>query len=461
MDIEYRTFATGPQSVLGGSLLALGSQRQYMQAAIGLEGGVHLHRFASDAHAVPVEDAERIAAAIAAQSGADANFRADVVRRRTTLADHLLETARSVARPGEDQPDASRLLEGFAAYAEAVKAVAPFVLVTPAARSEDPTRDSEARREVRNFYRVAEEILKDKGAAGVLRTTSAAIGLRRIEQEFPALYELIAEHVDGYGWLRARGYRAQPMGAKDVVDRLQVVLLRWPPEAIEHLARHETAPDVLPGNGAGIDLHLQAEALAMPFFGKIAAALGCTTRQVLFASAAEIAAALAGQAPLPTEEIDRRLQDGFIGERIGERLEVSVDPSPSRSIDGGGAAPPLTGMTGCRGRAVGPVKVILDASDLDRLEIGDILVTAASTTDMMGGSTVFPTRGGGPPAIDKALAIVADEGGLLSHAAIVCRERGIPCVLGTEFATRSLHDGEIVEVDATRANGTVLRWELP
>jgi len=76
---------------------------------------------------------------------------------------------------------------------------------------------------------------------------------------------------------------------------------------------------------------------------------------------------------------------------------------------------------------------------------------------MMGGSTVFPTRGGGPPAVDKALAVVADEGGLLSHAAIVCRERGIPCVLGTESATRVLSDGEIVEVDATRATGAVLR----
>ena len=178
-------------------------------------------------------------------------------------------------------------------------------------------------------------------------------------------------------------------------------------------------------------------------------------QQVLFSSVDEIVTGLSTGAGLPTEDADRRFHDGFVVERSDRGLEVSLDPAPS--AERGAWGPHLSGMTGCRGRAVGPVKVIRDAAELRRLEIGDVLVTAASTTDMMGGSTVFPTRGGGPPAIDKAIAVVADEGGLLSHAAIVCRERGIPCVLGTESATRVLSDGEIVEVDATRATGTVLR----
>jgi phosphohistidine swiveling domain-containing protein len=203
------------------------------------------------------------------------------------------------------------------------------------------------------------------------------------------------------------------------------------------------------------DLLLQAEWVARPFLGIIAGALGCSTQQVLFSSVDEIVAGLSTEARLPTEDADRRFHDGFVVERSVRGLEVSVDPAPS--AERGAWGPQLNGMTGCRGRAVGPVKVIRDAAELHRLEIGDVLVTAASTTDMMGGSTVFPTRGGGPPAIDKAIAVVADEGGLLSHAAIVCRERGIPCVLGTESATRVLSDGEIVEVDATRATGAVLR----
>jgi pyruvate,water dikinase len=59
----------------------------------------------------------------------------------------------------------------------------------------------------------------------------------------------------------------------------------------------------------------------------------------------------------------------------------------------------------------------------------------------------------------RAGAIVTDEGGILSHAAIVSRELGIPCVIGTRIATTVLEDGVVVEVDATGDTGevTILR----
>jgi phosphohistidine swiveling domain-containing protein len=499
VDTQYRRLALGPQSVLGATLLALGSEPQYVETATGLDAGVHLHRFASDAHAVSTEDAERITEIITAQSSAGPNFWSDDVRRCTTAASRLIETMRLLAK-GAD---------GFTRYAEAMKEMAPFTLLTPLARPvlesalreslagqiggppdtdearqliarlSEAWQESEARREVRSFYRIAVETLKDEDASGIFRTTSASIGLRRVEQEFPKLHELIMQHVDDYGWLRARSYRVEPLTAKDMVDRLQVIVMRWPGEQIEHLARPKAIPEagaifgfspagsladllatyraMMTDRAFRIDLHLQAECIARPFLDIIAGTLGCTTQQVLFSSADEIGAALSSEARLPTADIDRRFEDGFIVERSDKGLEVSVDPAPSAQRRDRG--PQLSGMTGCRGRAVGPVKVIRDAAELHRLEIGDVLVTAASTTDMMGGSTVFPTRGGGPPAVEKAIAVVADEGGLLSHAAIVCRERGIPCVLGTESGTTALSDGDVVEVDATRANGTVLRLE--
>jgi phosphohistidine swiveling domain-containing protein len=494
VDTQYRRLASGPQSVLGATLIALGSERRYVEAATGLDAGVHLHRFASDAHAVSTEDAERITEIITAHASAGPNFWSDYVRRCTTAASRLIETMRSLGKG----------VDGFTSYAEAIKEMAPFTLLTPLARPvlesalaeglaeqiggphdgkqlvarlSESWQVSEARSEVRNCYRIAAESLKDEDAAGILRTTSASIGLRRIEQEFPKLQELIVQHVDDYGWLRARSYRVEPLTAKDMVDRLQLIVMRWPREQVERLAHPNAVPeiaDILGFSPAGslaeplaayramvtdrafrIELHLQAECIARPFLETIAGTLGCTTQQVLFSSAGEVGAALTSEARLPTADIDRRFEDGFIVERSEKGVEVSVDPAPFTERRDLG--PQLSGMTGCRGRAVGPVKVIRDVADLHRLEIGDVLVTAASTTDMMGGSTVFPTRGGGPPAVEKAIAVVADEGGLLSHAAIVCRERGIPCVLGTETGTAVLSDGEVVEVDATRANGTVLR----
>jgi len=61
------------------------------------------------------------------------------------------------------------------------------------------------------------------------------------------------------------------------------------------------------------------------------------------------------------------------------------------------------------------------------------------------------------PAIKKASAIVTDEGGLLSHAAIVSRELGVPCIIGTKFATKVLKTGDLVEVDANRGVVRIIR----
>jgi pyruvate,water dikinase len=52
------------------------------------------------------------------------------------------------------------------------------------------------------------------------------------------------------------------------------------------------------------------------------------------------------------------------------------------------------------------------------------------------------------PAMEKAAAIVTDEGGITSHAAIVSRELGVPCIVGTEKATKVLKNGQVVTVDA-------------
>jgi len=59
------------------------------------------------------------------------------------------------------------------------------------------------------------------------------------------------------------------------------------------------------------------------------------------------------------------------------------------------------------------------------------------------------------PAFLKVAAVVTDEGGLMSHAALIAREKKIPCVIGTRSATRTFQEGEIIVVDAT--NGIVTK----
>ena len=354
---------------------------------------------------------------------------------RAERARHLLDLARSLARPVGDPVD---LREGFDRYAAAVREVGDLVGKT------GPSGDvggsgggaaagSPAREEVGAFYGLAQQALDDPRAIQVIRTTAPIAAAGRLQAEAPGFAEALQGHLDRYAWVRVRGRRFDPPGPRELFDRLQAVVTRWPVEVVAGLA-HPVDPDVALARLAGRpQVLVQAECIARPFLRRIGEALGCNLQQVLFSSPDELRAALAGEASLPLAEIDSRIAQP-------EAVEGLVL---------------LSGLTGCRGRAAGPVRVVLDASDLHRLEYGDVLVTAASTTDFAGGATVFPTRGGGPDALERALAVVTDEGGALSHGAIVCRERGIPCVLGVERATSDLAEGRVVDVDATRQLGQV------
>ena len=88
----------------------------------------------------------------------------------------------------------------------------------------------------------------------------------------------------------------------------------------------------------------------------------------------------------------------------------------------------------------GRVRVVRDPSKAENFREGEILVASMTSPDY-----VFVMR--------RSAAIVTDTGGLTSHAAIVSRELGVPCIVGTRFATQLFHDGDLVEVDAD--NGVV------
>jgi pyruvate,water dikinase len=97
----------------------------------------------------------------------------------------------------------------------------------------------------------------------------------------------------------------------------------------------------------------------------------------------------------------------------------------------------LEGESASPGLVVGPVKIVRTAKNIGLVKKGDILVTPMTTPDFV-------------PAMKKVAAIVTDFGGQTSHAAIVSRELGVPCIIGAKKATRLLKNKLIVTVDAQK-----------
>lgn len=97
----------------------------------------------------------------------------------------------------------------------------------------------------------------------------------------------------------------------------------------------------------------------------------------------------------------------------------------------------LKGMpAGKRAEVKGIAKVVLDSTRaLQEIKEGDILVTSMTNPDFV-------------PVMKIARAIICDKGGITCHAAIVSRELGIPCIVGTEDGTKKLITGQKYIIDA-------------
>ncbi|MDO8444065.1 MAG: phosphoenolpyruvate synthase, partial [bacterium] len=121
----------------------------------------------------------------------------------------------------------------------------------------------------------------------------------------------------------------------------------------------------------------------------------------------------------------------------GTAVETAADESKAEVI--------LKGAAASLGMAYGPVKIIHKPTEIDKINAGDVLVTEMTTPDFV-------------PAMRKARAIITDTGGRTCHAAIVSRELGIPCVVGTGTATHVLKNGQVVTVDG--AKGLVFKGKI-
>ncbi|MFC1687151.1 PEP-utilizing enzyme [Patescibacteria group bacterium] len=156
----------------------------------------------------------------------------------------------------------------------------------------------------------------------------------------------------------------------------------------------------------------------------------------------EIVSILKGKKKVTEHQLNQRIQCNFYvvirGKAsllVGKKAKSFIKEIKSFPVPKG--IQELTGQCASRGHAKGAVRVIKGKSDYGSFKTGDILVSWATNPNMI-------------PLMKRAAAIITDEGGVTCHAAIVSRELGIPCIIGTRFATKILKNGQKVEMNATK-----------
>ena len=468
----------GDGSILQASFIEAGLQGRAFEESTGWKLTLEHYTHESGAHHISKEEAAGVRAFVASCLSTNPMFCGEFVERGKSKAGKLIQTTQSLEN--------RELLDSFQALWASVRELVPFLAVRGLVQAELEStlirvvadrldeedaesraayllnqlfltrQESEAAREVRSFYRIALELGRNPAVVDLIIDRSSPGALRTLEGDYPALHEPLVRHIDEYGWVRTRHSSLDPLTSKDLVQRLQKVFLRWKPATVaraceakpragvEETLKLPPSPELVESidtlealitlRGLRVDALLHAQHLARGFFAKVAVTLECTPKELMLFTAEEIAAALAGTIELPRDEMEARAASQ-------------------------GAPAMLEGQSVSLGRAVGRVRIIHHAVQRERLELGDVLVTGLSSPDHGGDQSVFPTRTDASVPVEDAAAIIIDDGGLLSHAAMISREHGIPCVVGTERATSTLRDGQIVEVDATRAQGRIIPFE--
>ncbi|NTV41333.1 MAG: hypothetical protein HGA61_03620 [Candidatus Moranbacteria bacterium] len=190
------------------------------------------------------------------------------------------------------------------------------------------------------------------------------------------------------------------------------------------------------------------------FLTEISRKYGIAENSLHYYAHQEISALLQTHKLIDENEIDKRkknflgVYDSKVGESkyfSGDEAEELMKPFFTKKIDL--VISEFRGTVVSRGLVRGEVKIITSPRETEKMEKGDVLVSPMTSPDLI-------------VAMKKAAAIVTDEGGLTCHAAIVSRELGTPCIVGTKIATQVLRDGDLVEVDADKGKIKIIKRKI-
>ncbi len=273
---------------------------------------------------------------------------------------------------------------------------------------------------------------------------------------------LAAKHADKYGWLAIRFFIGDWWSKEDVLQRLESQARDKALQAFTERSkrRHERERrigqlikrftneermlakqirTIVFLRTERADFFNHASAIFKPFLVSAARHLGVSYHDLLYFSPLEVRDALHGKFDIQSKLGDRKKESLiYFGEKVilvaGEDArryvqKRSVFNRSKKSVN------EITGLVACKGVVRGLAKIVLTNEDSMRVGKGDILVATMTTPNFTA-------------AMEKAAAFVTDEGGVISHAAIIAREMRKPCIIGTKIATQVLKDGDLVEVDA-------------
>jgi phosphohistidine swiveling domain-containing protein len=256
-----------------------------------------------------------------------------------------------------------------------------------------------------------------------------------------------------FAWLTMLDFHNEPATEIDIKNRTidSDYIEPKEPEVLEILDREIkriiiSSRDTTFMKDARDDFRRMAVFESIPLYNEIARRLGIERQEVSYLSKEEIIEGLVLKVSKINliDKINYRKNKGFIfGILDSKQVLINDDKMIEEFIENNklnqkidnSKIDTIKGVSGSKGNVTGKVRVVNGIKEVNLIQNDEILCVVTTNPDYL-------------PAMQKASAIITDEGGITCHAAIIAREMKKPCIVGTKIATKVLKDGDLVEVDA-------------
>lgn len=418
----------------------------------------------------------------------------DVIDSHYDQCEALLSASRRISEAVDDRElDRDELQELFEEYTTEAMRLAPSLIAMPIIerllnerisdlieldgdrtvesflnRVITPKHENFVVQQLDELVELGAEIQSRRGLSELFSRSTPEI-VADLPEAFPEFFSRIEAHASKFEFMEIYYYEGDRIDERDIIDYLDDLLEfdcrsvvperdlppGWevrdlvrdvePPEARELV---EIAREFKYLRLHRIDVLNKASGLVRDFFEAIGRRAEFSYTDLMYCTYEEIANVLHGERPPPPEVVSER-QEAYATLFVDGTLELvvgrdGVDELMEDARDEGEAVENLGGMSASTGTHTGRVRIVLSDEEVGKVEKGDVLVTSTTNPNFL-------------HAVIRAGAVVTDEGGILSHAGILARELGIPCVTATERATDVLYDGDLVRVEADDGSVSVLQ----
>ena len=481
-------------SVLFQSYINQGYQDSYYQELLGVPVGLGSHRYVHGWVIIHGPEADAFASHFLPRLH-DPAYVAYFLRKCSHLADTLLTVGRELSARDHHPTDRAVILFDFMRFSSHSIRMMPFLNTMVFVQDELESRlreslgsyfglaadDPELSARLQDFMaqgtqmpmasRAMEELGRIARAvtdcyprlAEQLRVDPRSLNFADVQTSAPNVAARAAAYLDAYDFLTTNYYVGAPTTWPDFCEQLGGFMSRQHQAATAQRVEADMT-DLPEADRALIEVaqelqylrEYRLEALyksgrdARGLLLAICVVLGTSYSELLSLTFHEIQQALTAKIPVDLSVVHGRMRgyastvhQGTTAIVVGEEIVALGEDLPVA----GSHVDSLFGVTAYPGDFTGPIRIVTELADVDAVRAGDVL--AAPMT--------MPYH---VPAMARAGAVITDEGGILSHAAIVARELRIPCIVGLNTVTTAFEDGDTVRVHAAPVGGVVERAGL-